>query len=126
MNCSILGIDRKLVTSVRDGTVRVDRKERSDKCSPETIQKVTQFYLDEKNSKILPGKKDWVSVKTSNGRVKMRKRFLLSNIGESHLQFVEENGNIISKDMFRKLRPPNVVPTLSGALIKDHSTKISV
>ena len=97
------------MTSVRDGTVRVNRKERSDKCNPETIQKVTQFYLDEKNSKILPGKKDWVSVKTSNGRVKMRKQFLLSTIGEAHLQFVEENGNIISKDMFRKLRPPNVV-----------------
>ena len=54
-----LGLDRRLITEVRNGTVRLERKERSDKITPETIEKVQKFYLDEKNSRILPGKKGY-------------------------------------------------------------------
>ena len=89
--------------------MRLERKERSDKITPETIEKVQKFYLDEKNSRILPGKKDMISVKTKDGRVKLTKQLLLSTIPEAYYQFVEENGKILSLDSFRKLRPPNVV-----------------
>ena len=109
MKLSLLGFSRRLVAEARSGTVQLVRKERSDKVDPEVAAKVKAFYKDEKNSKILPGIRDVKSVKTDEGRVTMRKQFLLSTIEEAYLQFIEENGRIISKEMFRKLRPPNVV-----------------
>ena len=98
-----------MVTEVRNGTVRLQRKERSDKLPPEVLEQVKKFYLNEKNSCILPGKKDMKSVKTKEGRIKVSKQLLLSTIPEAYLKFVEEHGKILSLDMFRKLRPPNVV-----------------
>ena len=109
MKLFFLGFSRRLITEVRSGTVQLERKERSDKLAPGVAAKVIAFYKDEKNSKILPGIKDVKSVKTDEGRVTMRKLFLLSTIEEAYHQFVEENGRIIGKEMFRKLRPPNVV-----------------
>ena len=73
-----------------------------------------QFYLDEKNAKVLPGIKDVVTVKTEYGKTKHRKLLLLSTINEAHQKFVEEEGNIISLEAFRKLRPKNCVLVGSG------------
>ena len=55
MKLSLLGFSRRLVAEARSGTVRLERKERSDKLAPEVAAKVKAFYKDEKNSKILPG-----------------------------------------------------------------------
>ena len=105
----IIGLGNQLVNDVRNGDVHIERIERSDKTPQELVQKVEKFYLDGKNSRILPGIKDVISVKTKEGRTKLRKHLLLSTISEAYQQFREGNDDILSEDMFRKLRPPNVV-----------------
>lgn len=58
-----------------------------------------------------PGKKDFVSVKTSSGRVQMQKRPLLLNIHEAYEIFKAENDGLkIGKSKFASLRPPQVIP----------------
>ena len=107
-----------MIAEVWNGTVRMQRKERSDKFPPEVLEKVKKFYLDEKNSCILPGKKDMKSQKTKKGRIKVSKQLLLSTIPEAYFNFVEENRKILSLDMFQRLRPPNVVPAGSAGTHK--------
>ena len=107
--CEKTDIGRRLVLEVRNGGAKVQRKQRNDKLSPETLSQIKEFYLDSKNSKILPGIKDVVSVKTPDGRVKERKQLLLSSISEAHEQFVAETGSTISLETFRRHRPKNVV-----------------
>ena len=94
---------------MRNGGTELRRKQRQDKICPEKEAEIREFYLDEKNSKILAGIKDVVSVKTPDGRVKERKQLLLSTIAEAHEQFVAESGSMISLETFRRLRPKNVV-----------------
>ena len=98
-----------MITAVREQKFVSGRKERSDKISETTVNKVKNFYLDECNSKILPGIKDTISVKTEYGKTKLRKVLLLSTIDEAHKKFIQEEGNIISSESFRKLRPQNCV-----------------
>ena len=105
----IIGLGDQSVNNVRNRDVHIKRIERSDKTPYELVQKVEKFYLEGKNSRILPGIKDVISVKTKEGRTKLRKHLLLSTNSKAYQQFREENDDILSEDMFRKLRPPNVV-----------------
>ena len=98
----IIGLGNQLVNDVRRGDVHIERIERSDKTPQELVQKVEKFYLDGKNSRILPGIKDVISVKTKKGRTKLRKHLLLSTISEAYKQFGEENNDILSEEMLRK------------------------
>ena len=97
------------MTAVRNGTAKIERQERQHKFSQELKTQIREYYLDEKNSKILPGMKDVVSVKTPDGRIKERKQLLLSTIEDAHKQFIKDTGISVSLETFRSLRPKNVV-----------------
>ena len=48
----------------------------------ETTDLVTQFYESDDISRIMPGKKDFVSVRKEGRRVNVRKRLVISNLKE--------------------------------------------
>ena len=105
-----------MVTAVRNGAAKIQRKERQHTISQEVKTQIREYYLDEKNSKILPGIKDTVSVKTPDGRIKQRKQLLLSTIENAYKQFIEDTGTTVSLESFRKLRPKNVVLITSAGV----------
>ena len=89
----------------------LNEKKQSDALLPETVKKVKDFYEQDDISRMSPGKKDFVSVKESTGRVRHQKRLLLLNISEAHQSFCEENTDIkIGLTKFGELRPPYVMP----------------
>lgn len=89
-----------------------DRKKRCDALTDHEIQKVQNFYLREDISRMLPGKKDYVSVKLADVKREHRqKRLLLFKIGEAHELFKEESNVQIGKSKFAELRPPQVIPS---------------
>ena len=58
------------------------------KLSEESKTKVIDFYNDDEVSRMCPGKKDFVSVKNSEGkRVHVQKRLLLTNLRELHSHY---------------------------------------
>lgn len=72
----------------------------------ETENLVKEFYMNDDNSRIMPGKKDFVSIKTSNGRTHEQKRLILSNLKELHASFKTKNPvKKISFSKFATLRP---------------------
>ena len=89
-----------------------DRKKRCDALTDDEIQKVQDFYVRDDISRMLPGKKDYVSVKLADGKREHRqKRLLLFKIGEVHELFKEESNVQIGKSKFAELRPPQVIPS---------------
>lgn len=59
-------------------------KKRGKKVSPEIEKRVIDYYFNDEISRLLPGKKDYVSVKPADGgpREHKQKRLLLRNIKE--------------------------------------------
>lgn len=89
-----------------------DRKKRCDALTDDEIQMVQNFYVRDDISRMLPGKKDYVSVKLPDGkRGHRQKRLLLFKIGEAHELFKEESNVQIGKSKFAELRPPQVIPS---------------
>ncbi|EDO38443.1 predicted protein [Nematostella vectensis] len=87
------------------------RKQRSDALSDKSIKEVEEFYRRDDISRMCPGKKDCVSVKTSKGREVRKKRLLLYNIAEVHQMFNKrESDTSIGLSKFASLRPPEVIP----------------
>lgn len=56
----------------------------------EVVTVVTSFYELDENSRMLPGKKDFVSVKKNGERVHVQKRLLLVNLKELYQLFTEK------------------------------------
>lgn len=74
--------------------------------SPETLNKVTEFYLCEENSRICPGKKDYVAVRIDGKSMHKQKQLLLCNLNELYVKFKETYPNIkIGRSKFCDLRP---------------------
>ena len=91
-----------------------ERKKRCDALTDDEVQQVQDFYLRDDISRMLPGKKDYVSVKQADGKREHRqKRLLLLKIGEAHELFKEESNVQIGKSKFAELRPPQVIPSTS-------------
>lgn len=59
--------------------------------SHEIVQLVKQFYCEDDVSRIMPGAKDYVSVKEGDTRVHKQRRFLLLNLNELHVLFKDRN-----------------------------------
>ena len=55
----------------------------------ETIETVRQFYLSDSSSRIMPGKKDYVSVREDGKRKHLQKRLVLSNLRELYQEFLK-------------------------------------
>lgn len=79
-----------------------------------TVNLVKDFYELDDISRIMPGKKDFVSVRQGDKRVHLQKRLLLSNLKELYQQFKEEYPmEKIGFSKFAELRPQQCV--LAGA-----------
>lgn len=78
----------------------------------ETIRAVIEFYENE--SRQLPGKKDYVTVRENGVKTQVQKKLVLCNLSELHTAFKNENPTIkIGKSKFAALRPKHCV--LAGA-----------
>lgn len=77
------------------------------KTLPETtVLKVKEFYEDDLNSRIMPNKKDTVSVVIDGEKQKKQKRFLMNDIKDLHIQFKKQYPeHPIGLTKFAELRP---------------------
>ena len=55
---------------------------------------VINFYEDDENSRLMPGKKDCVSVRRPQGRVTMQNRLVLTNLWELHRLFKDRHPEV--------------------------------
>lgn len=80
------------------------------KLSEATVANVVKFFNSDVYGRIMPGKKDAVSVKIDDKRTLVQKRLLLSGLKELHYKYKEEHPfHPISFSAFAKLRPKNCV-----------------
>ncbi|CAG9788176.1 unnamed protein product [Diatraea saccharalis] len=81
------------------------------KLTSEVRDLVTTFYLREDNTRILPGKKDFVSVKLHDGnRVHLQKQLIMCNINELYQQFkLEYPATKVGLSKFFSLRPKQCI-----------------
>ena len=77
------------------------------KLSKEVAVLVENFYQDDEYSRMMPGKKDYVSIgKDRKERIHVQKRLLLSNLNELYTEFKKINADIkIGFSKFCTLRP---------------------
>ena len=79
-----------------------------------TQQLVVNFYESDENSRLMPGKKDCVSVQTPQGRVTMQKRLVLVNLRELYCSYKDKHPEAkVGFSKFAELRPPYCI--LAGA-----------
>ncbi|KAL5518045.1 hypothetical protein EMCRGX_G003713 [Ephydatia muelleri] len=78
-------------------------------------EEVHKFYLSDDISRIMPGMKDYVSVRGTNGqRVHQQKRLLLCNLREAYSEFKKRNPRLkVGFSRFAQLRPRECI--LAGA-----------
>lgn len=92
------------------GVLASTTRKASKKLPEGTINKVVNFYNSDIHGRIMPGKKDIVSVKIDGRRTLVKKRLLLSDLKILHQQFKENNPeHPISFSAFAKLRPKHYV-----------------
>lgn len=77
----------------------------------ETVSLVKSFYERDDNSRLMPGMKDFLSVKNDNNeRVHVQKRLLLGNLLELYALFKKEYENVtIGYTKFTQLKPPHCI-----------------
>ena len=82
---------------------------------PQTsIDVVVHFYESDENSRVMPGKKDCISVRGAEGRITIQKRLILSNLRELYRLFKDKHPEQkIGFSKFAELRPRHCV--LAGA-----------
>ncbi len=79
-----------------------------------TVHLVVSFYNNDSSSRMMPGKKDFVSVKADHGREHVQKRLILSNLKELYQDFKQKHPTErIGFSKFAELRPKHCV--LAGA-----------
>ena len=80
----------------------------------ETNDLVQRFYESDEVSRIMPGKKDYVSVRQAEKRVHIQKRLILGNLREIYQLFKERfPSQFVGFSKFAELRPKHCV--LAGA-----------
>lgn len=90
-----------------NGGVLATTTAKAGKSLPETVTKVVnEFYNNDLYSRLMPGKKDYVSVKVNGKRTKMQKRLLLFDLNELYDLFKKTERSInVGFSTFAKLRP---------------------
>ena len=82
--------------------------------APKTADLVRGFYESDDVSRIMPGKKDFVSVKQGEQRVHIQKRLILSNLREAYQLFKDRfPTETVGFSKFADLRPKHCI--LAGA-----------
>ena len=99
-----------------NGILADPMKKRGKSLPDETVTAVKMFYEDEEFSRMCPGKKDFVSVREETGRVHRQKRLLLTNLKETHIEFLRNSGRKIGFSKFCELRPPWCVTVDSSGM----------
>lgn len=80
----------------------------------DVVELIISFYELDENSRMMPGKKDYVSVKINGKRTQVQKRLLLVNLRELYQSFTEKYQHVkCSFSKFAALRPKHCV--LAGA-----------
>ena len=76
---------------------------------------VKKFYLDDENSHMMPGMKDFVSVEKDDGsREHVQKKLIPCNLSELYVNFKAQHSTVkIRLSKFSQLRPRNCI--LAGA-----------
>ena len=75
-----------------------------------TITLVQDFYELDEISRMMPGKKDFVSIREGDHRVHVQKRLILGNLKEIYQQFKEKYPTVkVGFSKFAELRPRNCV-----------------
>lgn len=87
-----------------------NRKRRSDALSDVEVKEIEEFFLRDDISRICPGRKEFVSVKTPTGREQKQKRLLLLNVTEAYEIFIQESQVKVGLSKFASLIPQQVVP----------------
>ncbi|KAL5477704.1 hypothetical protein EMCRGX_G024538 [Ephydatia muelleri] len=79
------------------------------------FEEMNKFYLSDEISRVMPGKKDFVSVRGADGkRVHKQKRLLMCNLREAYREFKECNPALkVGFSKFAQLRPAECV--IAGA-----------
>ena len=77
----------------------------------EVASAIHDFYLSDDISRVMPGKADFITVKTANGgREKRRKRHLTMTVAEAYQIFKARHPDKkVKKSKFEELRPQNVL-----------------
>lgn len=74
-------------TNAKRRKVEGERVKSSDSLTEEEIRQTEEFYLRDDISRVLPGKKNKVSVKVERGEEARQKQLLLANLREAHALF---------------------------------------
>ncbi|OXU17872.1 hypothetical protein TSAR_001539, partial [Trichomalopsis sarcophagae] len=89
-----------------DGVLTSHVAKRGKTLRAETTQKVEDFYENDLNSRIMPNKKDTVSIYLYGEKIKVQNRLLLTDIKNLHNQFKEQfPEHPIGITKFAELRP---------------------
>ena len=97
------------------GILSLPNPKRGPSLPPETIKLVCEFYQSDENSRVMPGRKDFVSVREEGGRrLHVQKRLVLSNLKEVYCEFKAKfPSKKIGFSRFAEVRPKQCV--LAGA-----------
>lgn len=87
------------------------RKKRSDAIEKTQLEEIERFFSRDDISRMCPGRKEFVSVKTSVGREHRQKRILLFNLREVHEMFLVESATKVGFSKFCSMRPAQVILT---------------
>ena len=83
------------------------------KLNTKVVNQIVNFYEDDSNSRLLPGVKDYISIKTVDGRQHIQKRLMLCNLLELYQKWLEEsksNGIVkVGLTSFALLRPQHCI-----------------
>lgn len=80
------------------------------KLSEDTAKKINDFYVNDANSRVMPGIKDVISVKSDEGRCLMQKRLLLMDLRGLYIAYNENHAESpVSFSKFAELRPKQCV-----------------
>ena len=105
------GLSKRLVHDVRSGKFKLERKESSNKLSPEKIIQIREFYFEDRITRTMPGQNDVISVRQSDGKRKPeRKELLQFTLEEAFKRYQAEYGEKdICFSTFYRHKPKNVV-----------------
>jgi hypothetical protein len=95
----------------KSGIMSVPQYNYAHPVNAEVAMKVPQFYCSKEISKLLPGMRDFVTVRAEDGsKEQIQKRLLLFNLETAHHAFIEEYPDVkVCFSKFARLRPPHVV-----------------
>lgn len=93
-----------------NGILTLPAKKKGRALNPETKALVQSFYCNDEVSRLMPGKKDFISIKENGVRRHEQKRLVLGNLKELYSLFgTQHPDNHIGFSTFADLRPENCI-----------------